>query len=155
MTALPPPAVSQWAVSGCEARRVLPSNRLTVSPPASEAERIVGFGSFGIVWEVTNPRDGHRVALKRMTNVFDSVTSARRVVRELKMLFFLKHDNVRACPRDKHVRATSIVPFAVFAIQVLSALDIVSPMSFHFTEVYPCFTSLVLPAKFVRRCWWV
>jgi hypothetical protein len=131
MTALPPPAVSQWAVSGCEARRVLPSNRLTVSPPASEAERIVGFGSFGIVWEVTNPRDGHRVALKRMTNVFDSVTSARRVVRELKMLFFLKHDNV------------------------LSALDIVSPMSFHFTEVYPCFTSLVLPAKFVRRCWWV
>jgi nemo like kinase len=43
---------------------------------------------------VTDPRNGRRVALKKMPNVFQTVVSARRVFREVKMLCTLKHDNV-------------------------------------------------------------
>ena len=43
---------------------------------------------------VTDPRDGKRVALKKMPNVFQTLVSAKRVFRELKMLCFFKHDNV-------------------------------------------------------------
>jgi nemo like kinase len=43
---------------------------------------------------VTDPRDGKKVALKKMPNVFGTSVSARRVFRELKMLCFFKHENV-------------------------------------------------------------
>jgi hypothetical protein len=44
---------------------------------------------------VTDPRDGKRVALKKMPNVFQNLVSSKRVYREIKMLCFFKHENVR------------------------------------------------------------
>uniref|UniRef100_A0A182X6V9 Protein kinase domain-containing protein n=1 Tax=Anopheles quadriannulatus TaxID=34691 RepID=A0A182X6V9_ANOQN len=44
---------------------------------------------------VTDPRDGRRVALKKLPNVFQSLVSSKRVFRELKMLCFFKHENHR------------------------------------------------------------
>jgi nemo like kinase len=70
----------------------------TTSPPqidAEETDKVVGYGAFGVVWSVTDPRSGRRVALKKMPNVFQTVVSAKRVFREVKMLCTLKHDNVR------------------------------------------------------------
>uniref|UniRef100_A0A672MU39 Serine/threonine-protein kinase NLK-like n=1 Tax=Sinocyclocheilus grahami TaxID=75366 RepID=A0A672MU39_SINGR len=65
------------------------------------------------VWSVTDPRDGKRVALKKMPNVFQNLVSCKRVFRELKMLCFFKHDNV------------------------LSALDILQPPHIdYFEEIY-------------------
>lgn len=49
---------------------------------------------FIILRSVTDPRDGKRVALKKMPNVFQNLVSCKRVFRELKMLCFFKHDNV-------------------------------------------------------------
>ena len=48
---------------------------------------------------VTDPRDGKRVALKKMPNVFQNLVSCKRVYRELRMLCHFKNDNVstRAC----------------------------------------------------------
>ncbi len=43
---------------------------------------------------VTDPRDGRKVALKKMPNVFQNLVSCKRVFRELRMLCFFKHDNV-------------------------------------------------------------
>ena len=43
---------------------------------------------------VTDPRDGKRVALKKMPNVFQNLISAKRVYRELRMLTHFKHANV-------------------------------------------------------------
>lgn len=43
---------------------------------------------------VTDPRDGRRVALKKLPNVFQSLVSSKRVFRELKMLCYFKHENV-------------------------------------------------------------
>jgi nemo like kinase len=54
-----------------------------------EPDRPIGYGAFGVVWSVTDPRDGKRVALKKMPNVFQNLVSCKRVFQELKMLCFL------------------------------------------------------------------
>ena len=60
-------------------------------------DRPIGYGAFGVVWSVTDPRDGKRVALKKLPNVFQSLVSSKRVFRELKMMRFFKHENVLSC----------------------------------------------------------
>lgn len=78
-----------------------------------EPDKPIGYGAFGVVWSVTDPRDGKRVALKKMPNVFQNLVSCKRVFRELKMLCFFKHENV------------------------LSALDILQPPHIdYFEEIY-------------------
>lgn len=72
------------------------------STPASntadfQPDRPIGYGAFGVVWSVTDPRDGKRVALKKLPNVFQSLVSSKRVFRELKMMRFFKHENVLSC----------------------------------------------------------
>ncbi|KAF7219569.1 serine/threonine-protein kinase NLK-like [Nothobranchius furzeri] len=86
-----------------------------------EPDRPIGYGAFGVVWSVTDPRDGKRVALKKMPNVFQNLVSCKRVFRELKMLCFFKHENV------------------------LSALDILQPPHIdYFEEMYPLLSDLGL-----------
>ncbi|OAD57329.1 Serine/threonine-protein kinase NLK [Eufriesea mexicana] len=51
---------------------------------------------------VTDPRDGRRVALKKLPNVFQSLVSSKRVFRELKMLCFFKHENAPNNPARTH-----------------------------------------------------
>lgn len=60
-------------------------------------DRPIGYGAFGVVWSVTDPRDGKRVALKKLPNVFQSLVSSKRVFRELKMMRYFKHENVLSC----------------------------------------------------------
>lgn len=59
-----------------------------------EPDKPIGYGAFGVVWAVTDPRDRKRVALKKMPYVFTNRVSAKRVYRELKILATLKHDNI-------------------------------------------------------------
>lgn len=58
-----------------------------------------------MVWSVTDPRDGKRVALKKLPNVFQSLVSSKRVFRELKMMRFFKHENVLSCLDILQVRS--------------------------------------------------
>ncbi|VDQ01303.1 unnamed protein product [Trichobilharzia regenti] len=60
----------------------------------SSVEKSLGYGAFGVVWSVIDPRDGQKVALKRIPRVFHNPITAKRVHRELKMLSCLKHENV-------------------------------------------------------------
>lgn len=62
-----------------------------------QPDRPIGYGAFGVVWSVTDPRDGKRVALKKLPNVFQSLVSSKRVFRELKMMRYFKHENVLSC----------------------------------------------------------
>ena len=62
-----------------------------------QPDRPIGYGAFGVVWSVTDPRDGKRVALKKLPNVFQSLVSSKRVFRELRMMRFFKHENVLSC----------------------------------------------------------
>lgn len=57
--------------------------------------------SFFFSRAVTDPRDGRRVALKKLPNVFQSLVSSKRVFRELKMLCFFKHENVSHVSRPR------------------------------------------------------
>lgn len=62
-----------------------------------QPDRPIGYGAFGVVWSVTDPRSGKRVALKKMPNVFQNLASCKRVYREIRMLDSFKHDNVISC----------------------------------------------------------
>nr|CDS28241.1 serine:threonine protein kinase NLK [Hymenolepis microstoma] len=57
-------------------------------------EKGLGYGAFGVVWSVIDPRDGRKVALKRIPRVFHNPITAKRVYREVKMLSMLRHDNI-------------------------------------------------------------
>ncbi|CAB1341405.1 unnamed protein product [Coregonus sp. 'balchen'] len=46
------------------------------SPAEMEPDRPIGYGAFGVVWSVTDPRDGRKVALKKMPNVFQNLVSS-------------------------------------------------------------------------------
>lgn len=92
-------AASQHAILA--ATTSVPFYQAVVQPagthqPDLQPDRPIGYGAFGVVWAVTDPRDGKRVALKKMPNVFQNLISAKRVYRELKMLCHFSHDNVIA-----------------------------------------------------------
>jgi len=90
-----------------------PHHHIAQTHEEVQPDRPIGYGAFGVVWSVTDPRNGKRVALKKMPKVFESITSAKRAYRELRMLCYFKHDNV------------------------LSALDVVHPGPFElFKEIY-------------------
>nr|CAB3264350.1 Nemo-Like kinase [Phallusia mammillata] len=78
----------------------------------SEMDKPIGYGAFGVVWAVKDPRDGKQVALKKMPNVFHNLMSAKRVLRELKMLCYFNHENV------------------------LSAVDVLPPVDSPYEEMY-------------------
>ncbi|KFM73960.1 Serine/threonine-protein kinase NLK, partial [Stegodyphus mimosarum] len=71
-----------------------PFYHTTVNSQDAKPDRPIGYGAFGVVWSVTDPRDGKLVALKKMPNVFQNLVSSKRVYREIKMLCFFKHENV-------------------------------------------------------------
>lgn len=66
-----------------------------------------------MVWSVTDPRDGKRVALKKLPNVFQSLVSSKRVFRELKMMRFFKHENVLSCLDILQVRIPLLYTFTI------------------------------------------
>ncbi len=78
---------------------------LPVSGGDYQPDRPIGYGAFGVVWSVTDPRDGKRVALKKLPNVFQSLVSSKRVFRELRMMRFFKHENVLSCLDILQVRS--------------------------------------------------
>ncbi|CAL1298980.1 unnamed protein product [Larinioides sclopetarius] len=103
-------------VSSSPQHAVIPAQSFfhpTVNPQDTKPDRPIGYGTFGVVWSVTDPRDGKLVALKKMPNVFLNLVSSKRVYREIKMLCFFKHENV------------------------LSALDLLQPQNLEtFQEIY-------------------
>eukprot|EP00596_Hydrurales_sp_CCMP1899_P000447 CAMPEP_0119040786 /NCGR_PEP_ID=MMETSP1177-20130426/10814_1 /TAXON_ID=2985 /ORGANISM="Ochromonas sp, Strain CCMP1899" /LENGTH=557 /DNA_ID=CAMNT_0007006171 /DNA_START=93 /DNA_END=1763 /DNA_ORIENTATION=+ len=57
-------------------------------------ERILGKGSYGQVALALNLSNEKKVAIKRMTNIFDDRTDAKRAYREMHILRHLKHANI-------------------------------------------------------------
>ncbi|KHJ43832.1 kinase domain protein [Trichuris suis] len=95
-----------------------------------QPDRPIGYGAFGVVWSVTDPRSGKKVALKRMPNVFLNLASCKRVFREIRMLCSFKNDNVREDLFHYFIGACHLLP-------VLSCLDILHPPNARlFVEIY-------------------
>ncbi|PAA65599.1 hypothetical protein BOX15_Mlig004887g1 [Macrostomum lignano] len=57
-------------------------------------EKAIGYGAFGVVWAVTDPRDGQKLAIKKIPNVFQNIIAAKRAYRELNFLHRLRHENI-------------------------------------------------------------
>ncbi|ETO24369.1 hypothetical protein RFI_12788, partial [Reticulomyxa filosa] len=56
--------------------------------------RIIGSGAYAVVCEAIDTRTGRKVAIKKNKGVFDHITDARRILREIKLLMYFKHQDV-------------------------------------------------------------
>ena len=54
----------------------------------------IGTGAYGVVCAAKDNRTGQRVAIKKISKVFDILAVAKRTYRELKILHHLRHDNI-------------------------------------------------------------
>uniref|UniRef100_A0A6M2F369 mitogen-activated protein kinase n=1 Tax=Populus davidiana TaxID=266767 RepID=A0A6M2F369_9ROSI len=59
-----------------------------------EIQEVVGKGSYGVVASAIDTHTGERVAIKKMTNIFEHVSDATRILREIKLLRLLKHPDI-------------------------------------------------------------
>lgn len=59
-----------------------------------EVFKVVGVGAYGIVVACQDKTTGERVALKKISGVFDDFTDAKRILREIRLMQALKHENL-------------------------------------------------------------
>ncbi|KAL7163631.1 hypothetical protein ACSBR2_039697 [Camellia fascicularis] len=59
-----------------------------------EIQEFVGKGSYGVVAAAVDTHTGERVAIKKMNNVFEHVSDAIRILREIKLLRLLRHQDI-------------------------------------------------------------
>lgn len=55
---------------------------------------VIGKGSYGVVCSATDNKTGEKVAIKKITDVFEHVSDATRILREVKLLRVLKHPDI-------------------------------------------------------------
>jgi serine/threonine protein kinase len=70
----------------------------TTGPTESQRYKlteVIGKGSYGVVASAVDQfNNGERVAIKKITNVFDHVSDATRILREIKLLRLLRHPDI-------------------------------------------------------------
>ncbi|XP_057478651.1 mitogen-activated protein kinase 9-like isoform X1 [Actinidia eriantha] len=59
-----------------------------------EIQEVVGKGSYGVVAAAIDTHTGERVAIKKMNDVFEHVSDATRILREIKLLRLLRHPDI-------------------------------------------------------------
>uniref|UniRef100_A0A7S0WPX3 Protein kinase domain-containing protein n=1 Tax=Pyramimonas obovata TaxID=1411642 RepID=A0A7S0WPX3_9CHLO len=55
---------------------------------------VIGKGSYGVVCSATDNNTGEKVAIKKITDVFEHVSDATRILREIKLLRHLQHPDI-------------------------------------------------------------
>lgn len=68
------------------------ANRYTI-------KEVIGKGSYGVVCSAVDIKTGEKVAIKKINNVFDHVSDATRILREIKLLRLLRHPGKPAFPQ--------------------------------------------------------
>ena len=63
---------------------------------------VIGKGSYGVVCSATDNKTGEKVAIKKITDVFEHVSDATRILREVKLLRVLKHPDFELMETDLH-----------------------------------------------------
>jgi len=59
-----------------------------------ELQKTVGYGAYGIVCASQDTESKEKVAIKKIAKVFEDLVDGKRIVRELKLLKFMNHENV-------------------------------------------------------------
>ncbi|KAF8037813.1 hypothetical protein BT93_B0608 [Corymbia citriodora subsp. variegata] len=57
-------------------------------------QEVIGKGSYGVVASAIDTRTGEKVAIKKINDVFEHVSDATRILREIKLLRLLRHPDV-------------------------------------------------------------
>lgn len=55
----------------------------------------IGVGAYGLVMSAIDTTSGRAVAIKKISAVFDDLVDAKRVLREIRLMRVLRHENVR------------------------------------------------------------
>lgn len=101
---------------------------------------------------MTDPRDGRRVALKKLPNVFQSLVSSKRVFRELKMLCFFKHENVswRLVSLTHSAAAAAHIYNLIikFLMHIYIDLHVPCKLVLNHTWCFPCSFTSIASSKF-------
>lgn len=63
------------------------ANRYTI-------KEVIGKGSYGVVCSAVDTKTKEKVAIKKINNVFDHVSDATRILREIKLLRLLRHPGI-------------------------------------------------------------
>lgn len=56
--------------------------------------KALGVGAYGVVCSASDSKANTEVAIKKVAGVFDDQTDAKRIIREIKLLSSMRHDNV-------------------------------------------------------------
>ncbi|KAJ7975210.1 Mitogen-activated protein kinase [Quillaja saponaria] len=59
-----------------------------------QIQEVVGKGSYGVVGSAVDTHTGEKVAIKKINDVFEHVSDATRILREIKLLRLLRHPDV-------------------------------------------------------------
>lgn len=62
--------------------------------PRYSYHKTLGLGAYGVVCAANDSILSRRVALKKVTGVFDDLTDAKRIIREIRLLSSMKHENI-------------------------------------------------------------
>ncbi|XP_058182215.1 mitogen-activated protein kinase 15-like isoform X4 [Rhododendron vialii] len=57
-------------------------------------QEVIGKGSHGVVWSAYDTQHREKVAIKKISDVFRHVSDATRILREIKLLRILRHDDI-------------------------------------------------------------
>mmetsp|Transcript_22213 Transcript_22213/g.61636 ORF Transcript_22213/g.61636 Transcript_22213/m.61636 type:complete len:576 (-) Transcript_22213:1712-3439(-) len=147
-------------VSASQARTTAPSARTSRISSKSKADKmepkdffteygeanrytikeVIGKGSYGVVCSALDNLTGETVAIKKINNVFDHVSDATRILREIKLLRLLRHPDI---VEIKHIMLPPSARefkdiYVVFELletdlhQVIKANDDLSPEHYQF-----------------------
>eukprot|EP00906_Rhabdomonas_costata_P027366 RCo038875 len=56
--------------------------------------KAVGYGAYGLVCSAVNTATGEKVAIKKIPKVFDDLVDGKRILREIKLLTYIEHENI-------------------------------------------------------------
>ena len=59
-----------------------------------DLKKAVGYGAYGTVCSAVDNRTNEKVAIKKMSKVFEDLVDGKRILREIKVLSMLHHDNI-------------------------------------------------------------
>ncbi|MCO5607857.1 hypothetical protein L7F22_062059 [Adiantum nelumboides] len=59
-----------------------------------QIQEVIGKGSYGVVCSAIDMHSGEKVAIKKIHDIFEHVSDATRILREIKLLRFLRHPNI-------------------------------------------------------------
>lgn len=59
-----------------------------------DIQSVIGMGAYGLVVSAINSETQQKVAVKKVSNLFESLGDAKRILREVRLMRVLKHDKV-------------------------------------------------------------